>query len=179
MSGAERVFRYLDGDQERRDLVADIRRVRRAVIQMAENMPDERRYEPRYQGLTLAALLAHLHVSDRMTMIGIQLALFGLPPFHVRVLDPFNELTARLFKHRVIESTLGDIRRNERHIADFILSLPIEKFSKPVYDPEHDVTLTVEQTLQESFLFHWQEHFAAMQRVEGIYYEPPERFDTL
>lgn len=175
----DRKFRFLDGDRERLELLADIRRVRHALVDLAENVPEGQRYEPRYAGATLAALLAQLHLSDQLTLTAIQLSLLGTPPLHLRLLGPFNRLTATLFKSRSVEATIRAIQQHERRIADLILSLPIDKFSKPVYDPAHDVTLTVEQTMQEGFLFHWQEVLQNMQRVQGIYYEPPGQLDTL
>ena len=59
-SGFSRDFRYLDTEAERQELAGDIRRVRQSVIQMAESVPVERHYEPRYHGWSLAAMLAHL-----------------------------------------------------------------------------------------------------------------------
>ncbi len=175
----DRKFRYLDGDRDRLELLADIRHVRHTLVTLAESVPKDRRYEPRFAGTTLAALLAQLHLSDQLTLAAIQLALLGTPPLHLQLLGPFNRLTAYLFKDRSMDASIRAIQRHERRIADLILSLPVDKFSKPVYDPAHDVTLTVEQTMQEGFLFHWQDVLQTMQRVQGIYYEPPGHFDTL
>ena len=49
--------------------MADIRRVRQSVIQMAESVPPERHYEPRYHGWSLAALLAHLNTIDNLAHV--------------------------------------------------------------------------------------------------------------
>jgi hypothetical protein len=179
MPSGDRKYRFLDDDQDRIEMLADIRRTRRAVIDMAEHLPPLDRYTPRYYGWTMAAVLTELYLSDRLTMAGIELALLRIPPLRFNLLAPFNRLTASLFQHRSVELTLRAIRRYERCIADLVLSLPIDKFSRPVYDPAHRVVVTVEQTMQEGFLFHWQDTLLALQRVEGIYYEPPERPDFL
>lgn len=172
--GSNREFRYLDTDSDRKELVADIRRVRQAVIQMAEAVPQEKHFEPRYHGWTLAALMMHLHLTDRLSMFGIQLALVGIhPPLSSANLNRINDLTARVFQRRLLETTLRGIRSYEKQIAEFILRLPIDRFSKQVYYPPADTYLTVERALQAFFLFHWHEHLQIMQKVEGIYYEPP------
>ena len=53
------------------------------------------------------------------------------------------------------------------------MQLPIDRYTREVYHPPSGSYLTVERALQQYFLFHWQEHLQTMQRVEGIYYEPP------
>ena len=179
MHGGDRKFRYLDDDSDRIELLADIRRTRRAIVEKAERLPEAECYAPRYYGWTMGALLVELYLNDRLTMAGIQLALLRVPPLRFNLLAPFNQLTASLFSHRRVELTLRAIRRYERCIADLVLGLPVDRFSKPVYDPAHRALLTVEQTIQEGFLFHWQDTLLAVERVEGIYYEPPERPDTL
>ena len=72
MYPSNRAYRYLDGDDDRRALVADIHRVRDAVIQIARTVPENRRYEPRYHGWSLGAMLAHLYTSDRIALWTIQ-----------------------------------------------------------------------------------------------------------
>jgi hypothetical protein len=180
MHGANRAYRYLDGDLERQKLVDDIRRVRESVVQIVNSIPEERHYEPRYHGWTLAALLTHLHLIDMFSIWAIQLALLGIrPPVPLSVLSAINNVTARLFKKRITTATLRGIQARERRISELILTLPMDKFSKTVYDPTIEAYITVERALQVCFLFHWQEHLLTIQRVEGIFYEPPERFDTL
>jgi hypothetical protein len=173
-SGVSREFRYLDTEAERQDLVADIRRVRQSVIQMAENVPPERHYEPRYHGWSLAALLAHLNTIDNFALFAIKLSLLGIhPPLSPNALDQFNDLTAKLFHQRLVSTTIRQMRTNEKRICDFIMTLPMGRFTHEVYHPPSRSYLTVERALQQYFLFHWQEHLQTMQRVEGIYYEPP------
>ncbi len=174
-TGISREFRYLDTEAERQDLVADIRRVRQEVIQLAESVPPERYYEPRYHGWSLAALLAHFNTIDNFAMFAIKLSLLGIhPPLAPDLLDQFNHLTAHLFHQRIVATTIRQMKTNETRVIDFIMTLPIERFTCEVYHPSSRSYLTVEKALQQYFLFHWQEHLETMQRVEGgIYYEPP------
>lgn len=175
-----RAYRYLDSDEDRRELVTDIARTRQSVIQLAESVPANRRFEPRYHDWSLAALLAHLHNVDNFALLWIQLALLNIhPPIPHALVDWSNARGAHFFRQRVVETTIRDIQKNEKRITNFILRLPIDKFSKPVYHPNLESYLTVERVLQEFFLFHWQEHLLTMQKVEGIFYEPPERYDTI
>ncbi len=172
--GSNRDFRYLDTDSDRKELIADIRRVRQAVVQMAEAVPQERHFEPRYHGWSLSALMMHLHLTDRLSLFGIQLALVGIhPPLSSANLDRLNDFTARVFQRRLLTATLRGMRAHESRITDFILRLPIDRFSKQVCYPPADTYLTVERAIQAFFLFHWQEHLQVMQKIEGIYYEPP------
>lgn len=173
-SGFSREFRFLDTEADRHELVADIRRVRQAVIQLAESVPSERWYEPRYHGWTLAALLAHLNTIDNLALLGIKLALVGIrPPVSLSALNTFNDFTALVFRGRIVSTTLRSVRRNEDRVADLIMTLPLDRFTREVYHPPSGSYLTIEQAFQQYFLFHWQEHLQTMQRVEGIYYEPP------
>lgn len=175
-----RNYIYLDSDAERRQLVDDIARVRRTVMQLVEVVPEGQWYQPRYHGWSLAAMLAHLHLTDNLCLLDIQLALIGFrPPIPSTLWDRFNDVTTRIFRQRVVETTVRGIQKNEKRVADFILRLPVSKFSKVVYDPPRDRYLTVEQALQEFFLYHWHEHLKTMREVEGISYEPPERPDVV
>lgn len=168
--GTSRDFRYLDSDIDRQELVGDIRQVRRAVVRLAEALPAAVHDQPRYHGWTPNAMLAHLHLMDNLSMFSIQLALLGIhPPISSGVLDRFNGLTANWFQKRVMASTLKGIARNEKRISEFVMRLPIDRFSRPVYYPPQNTYLTVERAMQAFFLFHWQEHLTTMQKVEGMY----------
>jgi hypothetical protein len=83
-----------------------------------------------------------------------------------------------VFRNRVVETTIRGIQQNEKRIADFILHLPMDKFTAQVYHIPTNRYLTVEQALQALFLHHWQGHLQSMREVEGIYYEPPQGRDT-
>ncbi|MCK6579278.1 MAG: DinB family protein [Anaerolineae bacterium] len=173
-------IRYLDGDAERRALIADIQAVRRQVIAFAQGVPQEAWYEPRYHGWSLAAMLAHLHLMDNLTLMQIKLALIGIGiGFTAGQLNRFNDACARWFQRRLVTTTLRGIEKNERRIADFILNLPIDRFTRTVYFPPTGERLTVERAMQQYFLFHWQHHLATLTEPPGgddhddFFYEPP------
>ncbi len=167
-------FRYLDTEAERQELAADIRRVRQAVIDLAEHVPEERHFEPRYHGWSLAAMLTHLNTIDHFAMLAIKLSLLGIsPPLPPEALNWFNDATAQIFQRRVVATTIRGMKTNEASIINFIMTLPIERFTRNVYHPPTRSYMTVERALQQYFLFHWQEHLETLQRGEGIYYEPP------
>jgi hypothetical protein len=167
-------FRFLDTEQERKELLADIRRVRLAVIQMAETIPPDRHFEPRYHGWSLAAMLTHLYVMDRLAMWQIKLALLGIAPvIPIELVNGFNDSCARIFQRRLVETTIQGIQKHEARISDIVMTLPLSRFSKQMYYPPLGVYLTLERGIQAYYLFHWHEHLATMQKAEGIYYEPP------
>lgn len=169
-----REFRYLDTEGDRRELAGDIRRVRQSVLLLAESVPPERHYEPRYHGWSLAALLTHLNTIDTLALWAIKLALLGVhPPLSPRALDTFNDWTAQVFQRRVVATTIRGIHHTEDHVIDLLMTLPLDRFSREVYHPPSRSYLTVERALQQYFLFHWQEHLQTLQRGAGLYYEPP------
>lgn len=175
-----RSFRFLDTQEDRAQLVEDIRRVRRAVIQIVDQVPEAKWYEPRYHGWSLAAMLGHLQFIDRVYLTTIQLALVGVrPPLPMALIDRANNIMASVYRQRVIGTTLKGIARTETRIADFIETLPMDKFTVSVYYPPRASYITVEQALQVFFLFHWQDHLTTMRAVEGISYEPPGGRDAL
>jgi hypothetical protein len=162
-------FLYLDSDTERRQLIDDIRQVRRAVLQIVDSVPIALRFEPRYHGWSLAAMLAHLHNTDNFSMFLIQVSLVRVRiPVSKRINDRFNDFAARIFRQRIIETTVKDIQRNEKRITDFIARLPINKFTCEIYHPDLEVNMTVERAVQSLFLHHWQGHLQTMRQVEGI-----------
>ena len=174
-SGFHRDFRYLDTDADRQELITDIQHVRQQVIQHAESVPQDRVYELRYHGWSLAALLAHLNTIDSLTLLQIKFALIGIhPAVSLEMLNRFNDFTASVFRRRVIATTIRGMKRNEQRIVTLVKTLPIDRFTCEVYHPPSAMYLTAEQALQQYFLFHWQEHLHTLQRVEGIYYEPPK-----
>lgn len=169
-----RGFRFLDTEDDRRELAADMHRVRQSVIQLVERVPAAQVYEPRYHGWSPAAMLAHLNTIDNLALLGIKLALLGIRlPLPEGALNSFNDFTAQIFQRRVIETTIRSVHANEKRIVAFITTLPVARFTKEVYYPQGGEYLTVERAIQQYFLFHWQDHLEAMQRAEGVYYEPP------
>ncbi len=173
-SELNRDFRYLDTPAERQELVGDIHRVRRTLVTLAQGVPPDKHFEPRYHGWTLAALLAHLNTTDNLALTAMKLSLVGIrPPLSLGALNQFNDFTARVFRQRLVSTTLRSLERGEKRIADFIMTLPMDRFTREIYHPPSSRYLTIERALQQYFLFHWQEHLQTMQRVEGIFYEPP------
>jgi hypothetical protein len=170
-----RAYTYLDSQADREALVADIRHMRRVVLQRMEYVPRDKWYEPRYHSWTPAAMLGHLHLMDNFLLYWTQLALLGIHPrISPTVRDGFNDWMAGVFKNRRVETTINGIQKNEGRIADFILRLPINRYSKPVFSPVWQTYLTVEQGLQEFFLYHWHDHLQTMRQVEDMHYESNE-----
>lgn len=162
-------FRFLDTDADRRQLVNEIRQIRRAVISMTETVPEEKWYEPRYHGWSLAAMLGHLQTMDNLNLLLIQLALIGLRlPISIDWVDAFNDRMARVFQKRLVSTTIRGIEKKERALESFIMRLPLDKFSRQVFYPPLNRYLTIEQALQVLFLHHWQDHLQTMLAVEGI-----------
>jgi hypothetical protein len=172
-----REYIYLDSEEERKQLVLEISKVRRAVMRVVENIPEDEWYEARYHGWSLAAMLGHLNFIDNMSMFMIRAALVGFRPrVSMRTVDRLNGFTARLFQKRLVSASTKSIKRNEKTIANLIMSLPMSRFSTPVYDPIKAEYTTVERNIQDRFLYHWRGHLKTMREVEGI--QPPEHSDN-
>lgn len=164
---ADREYRFLDTEADRQALIHDMHRVREAVIAIAEATPPELHEVPRYHGWSLAAMLAHLHMIDNLALLQIKAALVGLSPsFSPALRDSLNDFAAKLFQRRLVPTTIKGIRQNEKRLAEFIFTLPVEQFSKRVYHPSSNSYFTVERALQAYFVFHWEEHLATLERGE-------------
>jgi hypothetical protein len=160
----KREYGFLDSAEDRQKLLDEMARVRREVLQVVETTPSEQLYKPQYHGWTLAAMLGHLHLSDNLGKLNIQLGLLGIsPPISSTAYDGFNDVMALIFQKRVVETTVQGIQKNEARLADFILGMPVGKFSQPVYAPRFNRYLTVEQAMQEFFYFHWEDHLKTLQ----------------
>jgi hypothetical protein len=169
-------YRFLDTAEDRYALVEDIHRVRQDVLRAARLVPRDRWYQPRYHGWSLAAMLGHLQLMDRLQLWQVSLAVLGINPHFSRsALNSLNNRMAKVYRERRIESTVRGLENYERKITDFILRLPMDRFSKPLYHPALETTLTVEQAIQEYFLYHWREHLHTMRLTDDIHYEPPDR----
>lgn len=172
----KRAYRFLDTEADRQALIDDIRRVRREVLTLARQTPEARWYEPRYHGWSLAAMLGHLQLMDALSLRLIQLALVGIRlPISEGTLNAFNDVMARVFRSRLVTTTIQGLERSEQRLADFIMRLPMDRFSRMVYDPAISAYLTVEQAVQELFLYHWQDHLETLRQAEDTFYEPPAR----
>lgn len=167
--GVEWIFRYLDTEDDRRALIDDIRAVRQRVYAIAERTPADQHDALKYHGWSLAAMLAHLYAADRSALWLIRLAVVGIAlPFpSPALLNRLNDGAARLFRRRVVATTLKGLKRTEKAIEQMILTLPESRFSRVVYHPPTGRFLTVERGLQVYFLFHWQEHLATLESVRG------------
>lgn len=167
-------FRFLDTDEERKELLEDIRRVRRTVLEMVDIVGADRHFEPRYHGWSLAAMLTHLSVMDRIGMWQIKLALLDIAPaVPIELVNSFNDTCALIFQRRLVPTTIRGILKHEAQIEDMVIRLPIDRFSKQLYYPPLGINLTIERGIQAYYLFHWHEHLVTMQKAEGLYYEPP------
>jgi hypothetical protein len=168
-------FRFLDTDEERKELLEDIRRVRREVVDLADSIDADRHYEPRYHGWSLAAMLTHLHVMDRLAMWQIKLALLNIAPtVPIELLNGLNDTCASIFQRRLVATTIRGIQKHEAAIEDLVIRLPLDRFSKQLYYPTLGIYLTIERGIQAYYLFHWHEHLITMQKGEGLYIEPPD-----
>lgn len=170
----KREYRYLDDEAERKALIADIQKVRREVLQIASFVPPDQHFVPRYHGWSLAAMLGHLQLMDNLLMWTVEMGILGIRlPLPLVLLNQFNDTMAGVYRKRMVATTIQGIQKKEHAIEAFILRIPVGKFSKLVYDPALEITLTVEQALQEFFLYHWRDHLDAMRKVDDIHYEPP------
>ncbi|RMF81897.1 MAG: hypothetical protein D6737_03600 [Chloroflexi bacterium] len=163
-------YRYLDTEVERQQLVDDIHHIRQQVIDLAATVPEAERYQPRYHGWTLGAMLGHLQLMDNLQLWTLKLALLGLKiPIGTGLWNAFNDfMSGTVFKNRLVETSLRGLERNEPRISEFIMQVPMNKFSLTVFDPPSSRYITVEQAMQKWFLFHWHEHFRTMQIGEGL-----------
>jgi hypothetical protein len=175
-----RPYRYLDSDADRQALIDDMHRIRLEMLKIAYQVPQDQRYVPRYHGWSLAAMLGHLQLMDKLLLWNVQAALIGVRvPISLSTLNRFNDFMARVYRARVLETTIKGIERNEKQLTEFVRRLPIDKFTKLVFDPALQVNLTVEQAVQEFFYFHWFDHLQTVRQVDGIYYEPPTASNIL
>lgn len=173
-------YYFLDGDAERQQLIREIVAVRDEVINLISNMPEETWYEARYHGWTPAAMLAHLNLVDAESLLMVKAALIGIrPKVGMGTVNGINNFTSNLFRKRVVTTTISGIRNKQNHLSDFILKLPISKFSTQVYDPREGKYITVEHALQSFFVHHWRNHLQDMREVEGISHPPEERSDSI
>lgn len=173
----QRTYLYLDSTEDRERLIAEIKRVRAAVLRVTESVPEADWYTPRYHGWSLAAMLGHLNTMDNITLLLIQMALLSIrPPVPMQMVNMLNNGMAKVYQNRLVPASRQSALKNEARIAAFILRLPVEKFSKEVYYSPGEQYTTVEKALQDFYVYHWQEHLNTLRSVEGIQ-QPPERTD--
>lgn len=178
MDPASKDYIYLDGETEREQLISEIHKARLAVRRLIDTVPEEHWYEPRYHGWSLAAMLGHLNLTDNIALFLIRAALVG---FRFRMgpgtVERVNNISASMFRRRLISVSIKSMKRNEDTIAAFIRDLPINQFTREVFNQESQQFTTVERYLQDRFLFHWRAHLKTMRDVEEI--QASERSDNL
>ena len=166
---SNQTYRYLDTEEDRRALLEDMHQVRKAVIATARMVPEELWYTPRYHEWSLGAMLGHLMLMDTFNLWLVQAGLLSLrPQVPSGTLDQFNDWMAKIFQKRVVASSIKNIERKEKKLDEFILQLPIDKFTNQIYYPPTGESLTIERAVQTLFVHHWQEHLQTMLDVEGI-----------
>ena len=167
-------YLFLDGKPEREQLIRDIAEVKQEVATILGNLPEDEWYTPRYHGWSPAAMLAHLNMVDALSLWTIKLALLGFAPTMSQgMLNQMNDMMAKIFRKRVMQASLTSMERNQKRVADFVENLPMNRFSRKVFNPATQTYLTVEQAIQTFFLHHWHLHLATIRQVEGI--QPPTR----
>jgi hypothetical protein len=165
----KRVYLYLDDVPERQHLIDEIAKVRQDVLRVIERVPEADYYTPRYHGWSLAAMLGHLNLVDQLSIRLIQAALLGFrPTVSLGMLNRSNDFMARVYRKRLVRTSLRSMERNEKRIAELIHHLPVGKFSKSVFHPGQQQYITIERALQDLFLYHWHDHLRTMHEVEGI-----------
>ncbi len=167
-------YRFLDAEEDRQALIKDIHQTREELRKVVDLVPPDQWYVPRYHGWSLAAMLGHLELMDRLNLWLLSLAALSIQvPLPISAVKGFNEMVAMVYKNRRVEGSLHGLDKKEGRIADFILRLPVGKFSKHVFDPTSQKYYTIEQAIQEFFLYHWQENLTTMRMADDVHYEPP------
>jgi len=168
-----RDYRFLDDETDRRQFIARMRAVREAVIGMRSVVPEARWYVARHEGWSLAATLGHLQWMDRLHLLQVQLAIWNLPfPFSARTWQRVTGWQQRVFRRRLLRSSVDGIRAALVDQERFVLQLSVADFSKRLTYAPTGQTLTVEQAVQEFLLFHWQDRLRALRIAEGLHQTP-------
>jgi len=159
----ERKYMFLDDEADRKQFIALMDETRDAVWEVVHNTPENQWYEPRYHGWSLAAMLGHMNLTDNFGMLQIKLGLRGITiPISPNFWDSLNNLTANLFRKRLVQASIDGMKKNQPRIAAFLMEIPVNKFTQRVFYPPQNKYLTVEQAVQTYFLFHWQDHLQTL-----------------
>lgn len=160
---------YLDGQEEREQLIAQVQEVRQGILNLAKQVPEPHHYLPRYGHHSLAAMLVHLWLFDSAMLWLIRAAANGytLRPAKrfIRLLD---YILMRFFRKRLVSITIKNIQNREDEICEFIRTIPVDKLSADVYHPGKRNPYTIERALQIYFVQYWQHYFKVMQHVDGV-----------
>lgn len=169
----EREYRSLATEENRQAVIEDMKKVRQEALRFVNLVPPNQWYEPRYHGWSLAFLLAHLQMMDNLTRQLMQAAMLGVSlPSTMGLVNFFNDSAARLFKQRKVETTVHQIQQDEPKLIAFVLKAAYPKLQRRLYDPAIDRVLTVEQAMQEFFVYHWRWHIGDILAVDGRFSEP-------
>lgn len=164
---------FLDGDEERQQVIAQVRQVRADVIAIARQVPEAEHYQLRYGVWSLTQYLVYLWAFDVGGLLLINAAAKGItlkPPYPlVRQID----LGLRSFyARRVVETTIRDIQRKEDDICRFIERVPMSALHRDVFHPAKrgkPQVYTVEQAIQFYFVRHWQARYMLMKGMEDMF----------
>lgn len=168
MVEVKREYRDLSSEENRRLLVENMKQVRRDALVLIRAVPPQSWYKPRYHGWTPAFLIAHLQIMDNATLRLMQLAMRGISiPSTLGLINVLNDVSAKLFRQRKVENTIHRIQTDEPHLISFVLRAPKDQLQRVIYDPAIEKRLTVEQAMQEFFVYHWRWHMGDMQAVDG------------
>jgi hypothetical protein len=166
-------FIYLDGAAEREQLTTQIHAVRDDVAALAAQIPAVHHYEPRYNDLSLAVMLARLQAFDTGALWVVKAASNGYTVrLNRRFVRRLDALVSWLFKRRLVDVTLAGIRRKEAEICAFVEDVPMDVLSRRVIHPGRREPYTVEKALQVYFVHHWKRQHNLMQRVDGMVDKP-------
>lgn len=162
-------FLFLDGELERRQLIGQVQNIRNALLSLAKQIPEKHYYTPRYDGQSLAVMLARLQAFDTGALWLVKAASNGYsvrPPENL--IATADSLIRSLARRRIVDVTIKGIRRKEVEICDFIRSVPLDVLSRDVLHPGKKEPYTVEQAMQVYFVHHWQEQLKQMQQADEV-----------
>lgn len=169
MMHLEREYIYLDSVEDREKLISKIHQVRQDVRAHVDTIPENLWYVERYHGWTLGAMLGHLNFVDNMALLQVKAALLHFSPvISIHTVNRMNDFMARVYRHRLITSSLRGMEKNETRIADFVTHLPVRQFSKQVFYPVDNQYKTIERIIQDYFVHHWHWHLQTMIEVEQL-----------
>ena len=84
----------------------------------------------------------------------------------------FSGWQQRIFRRRLLRSSVDGIRAALPDQESFVLQLSVEDFSKRLTYAPTGQTLTVEQAVQEFLLFYWRDQLRALRIAEGLRQAP-------
>ena len=99
-------YRFLDAEEDRQALIKDIHQTREELRKVVDLVPPDQWYVPRYHGWSLAAMLGHLELMDRLNLWLLSLAALSIQvPLPISAVKGFNEMVAMVYKNRRVEGS--------------------------------------------------------------------------